>query len=309
MPDMCWRAALAVFIQPQIKPHPDMDEASDSDSDDDRDGNIEPLAIRMARLDLRTPAVFGLSLSAGNQLTRHVRQLAGPASSISLEPGAFPLPEDPVGVQLELYELRSRSRQQAVSSVELVFPEKDLLDALVELYFHHMNSHFPFLHGPMFTQAVKAGKHLVEGGFGATVMLVCAIGSRFTRDPRVLLAESNYHPYSAGWKWFQAVERARRLSFAPAGLHDLQVYAVRDLQFLRCEPPMTRPSSSLWRCSCTGRTRLRGYGQWSARASGRPSKSGCTVSGCTLRRRTSRRSSGGGRSGEYWCHGLCQTRL
>ncbi|PIL25452.1 transcription factor [Ganoderma sinense ZZ0214-1] len=107
-----------------------------------------------------------------------------------------------------------------------VFPPRDLLHALVELYFRHMSYLFPLLHEPTFMQAVKAGLHLRNGGFGATVLLVCAIGSRFTHDPRVLLPESNEHPYSAGWKWFSAVEKARRLSFAPAGLHDLQVYAL-----------------------------------------------------------------------------------
>ena len=115
---------------------------------------------------------------------------------------------------------------------ERVFPPRDLLDTLVDLYFRRMNSHLPLLHEPTFKNAIRAGKHLRDGGFGATVLLVCAIGSRFTRDPRVLLPDSD-HPYSAGWKWFRAVEKVRRLSFAPAGLHDLQVYAVRDLP-LRC---------------------------------------------------------------------------
>ncbi|KAM5544389.1 hypothetical protein V8D89_002049 [Ganoderma adspersum] len=111
---------------------------------------------------------------------------------------------------------------------ERVFPPRDLLDTLVDLYFRHMNNHFPLLHEPTFKNALRAGQHLRDGGFGATVLLVCAIGSRFTRDPRVLLPDSD-HPHSAGWRWFRAVEKARRLSFAPAGLHDLQVYALMAL--------------------------------------------------------------------------------
>ncbi|KAM5544387.1 hypothetical protein V8D89_002047 [Ganoderma adspersum] len=111
---------------------------------------------------------------------------------------------------------------------ERVFPPRDLLDALVELYFHHMNCHLPLLHEPTFKNAVRGGQHLRDAGFGATVLLVCAIGSRFTRDPRVLL-HGSAHLHSAGWKWFHAVEKARRLSFAPAKLHDLQVYALMAL--------------------------------------------------------------------------------
>ena len=109
---------------------------------------------------------------------------------------------------------------------ESSFPPADLLDTLVDLYFRRMNTHFPLLHEPTFRIAVKAGRHLCDGGFGATVLLVCAIGARSTRDPRVLLPDSG-HPHTAGWEWFGRVERARRLSFAPAKLHDLQVYAVR----------------------------------------------------------------------------------
>ena len=109
---------------------------------------------------------------------------------------------------------------------ESSFPPSDLLSALVDLYFSCMNSQFPLLHEPTFKRAIEAGRHLRNGGIGATVLLVCAIGSRFTRDPRVLLPDSD-HPHSAGWKWFRDVEKAKRMSFAPAKLHDLQVYAVR----------------------------------------------------------------------------------
>ena len=108
------------------------------------------------------------------------------------------------------------------------FPPPDLLDALVDLYFDHIGCHYPLLHEPTVKDSIAARLHLRHGPFGATVLLVCAIGSRFTSDPRVLLDGSG-HPHSAGWKWFALVEGVRRLSFAPARLHNLQVYAVRRL--------------------------------------------------------------------------------
>ncbi|PIL25392.1 transcription factor [Ganoderma sinense ZZ0214-1] len=111
---------------------------------------------------------------------------------------------------------------------ESSFPPSDLLGVLVDLYFRHMSCHYPLLHEPTFKNSVAAGEHLRHGPFGATVLLVCAIGSRFTRDPRVLLDGSD-HPHSAGWKWFNLVEGVRRLSFAPAKLHTLQVYALMAL--------------------------------------------------------------------------------
>ncbi|KAM5544331.1 hypothetical protein V8D89_001991 [Ganoderma adspersum] len=111
---------------------------------------------------------------------------------------------------------------------ESSFPPRDLLDGLVDLYFHHMNGHWPLLHEPTFKNTVAAGQHLRNGGFGATVLLVCAIGARFTRDPRVLLDGSDHH-HSAGWKWFLLVDRLRRMSFAPAKIYDVQIYALMAL--------------------------------------------------------------------------------
>ena len=111
---------------------------------------------------------------------------------------------------------------------ERSFPPRDLLDALVDLYFAHTNSEFPLLHGPTFRKLIAAGEHLRNGGFGATVLLACAIGARFTRDPRVLLDDSDHH-HSAGWKWFLAVVDVRRIPFAPAKVYDLQIHAVRDV--------------------------------------------------------------------------------
>ncbi|KAM5544366.1 hypothetical protein V8D89_002026 [Ganoderma adspersum] len=110
------------------------------------------------------------------------------------------------------------------------FPPPDLLSTLLDLFFAHMNSHYPVLHAPTFTAAVAAGEHLRNGGFGATVLLACAIGARFTRgdDERVLLEGEDHH-HSAGWRWFLVVVGVRRMSFAPAKIYDLQIYALMAL--------------------------------------------------------------------------------
>ncbi|KAM5544332.1 hypothetical protein V8D89_001992 [Ganoderma adspersum] len=105
---------------------------------------------------------------------------------------------------------------------ESSFPPRDLIDELVDLYFVHINCYTPLLHEPTFRKSITAGEHLRNGGFGATVLLVCAVASRFTRDPRVLLDGSDHH-HSAGWKWFLLVERVRKMSFAPAKIYDLQI--------------------------------------------------------------------------------------
>ncbi|RPD72366.1 hypothetical protein L226DRAFT_546928 [Lentinus tigrinus ALCF2SS1-7] len=105
------------------------------------------------------------------------------------------------------------------------FPPADLLAKLVDLYFTNINDFLPLLHRPTFEQGIKENLHLHDEGFGSTVLLVCANGSRFTEDPRVLL-DDNKIPQSAGWKWFQQVQMVRKSLLAPPRLYDLQIYAL-----------------------------------------------------------------------------------
>lgn len=62
--------------------------------------------------------------------------------------------------------------------------------------------------------------------FAATVLLVCAVGSRYSDDPRVFLDDTNT-PHSCGWKWFDQVQVVRKSLLAPPSLYDLQFYCVR----------------------------------------------------------------------------------
>ena len=106
------------------------------------------------------------------------------------------------------------------------FPDDDLLSTLVELYFRRCNDLIPLLHEPLFKQNLKDGLHLRIGGFGATVLLVCANASRFSQDRRVLLDGSDGR-HSAGWKWYRQVERMQKLELCPATLYELQTCVVR----------------------------------------------------------------------------------
>lgn len=108
------------------------------------------------------------------------------------------------------------------------FPPTELLDYLVDLYFRNVNDHFQLLHEPSFKASISNGLHRSHGGLGATVLLVCANGSRYAPDPAALLDDSYPPSRSSGWQWYQAVKNVWKLPLAPAKLHDLQVYAVRD---------------------------------------------------------------------------------
>jgi len=83
----------------------------------------------------------------------------------------------------------------------------------------------PILHRPTFLRSLNSGLHLREPAFGMTVLLVCAIGSRFTSDIRVLL-DDDISDLSSGWKYFTQVPVFRNGLFLRSTLYDLQCYTV-----------------------------------------------------------------------------------
>jgi hypothetical protein len=107
------------------------------------------------------------------------------------------------------------------------FPDPDLLANLVDLYFEDINSFLPLLHRPIFGKSLADNLHLRDDGFGAIVLLVAAVGARFSNDPRVALPGTDAM-HSAGWAWFNQVQMVRRSLFSPPSLYDLQIYCVRD---------------------------------------------------------------------------------
>ncbi|KIY44292.1 hypothetical protein FISHEDRAFT_52319, partial [Fistulina hepatica ATCC 64428] len=111
---------------------------------------------------------------------------------------------------------------------EYTFPSDDLLQQLLELYFLNVNVFFPLLHRPTFQAAIAAGLHHRDGDFGATVLLVCALGSRFSDDPRVRLDGVN-SALSDGWKYFRQVQAPCISMLAPTSLYNLQFYVLSAL--------------------------------------------------------------------------------
>ncbi|KZV68530.1 hypothetical protein PENSPDRAFT_653130 [Peniophora sp. CONT] len=83
----------------------------------------------------------------------------------------------------------------------LRFPDQALMDELIEHYFTNINIFTPILHRPTFENDLRSYLHLRERNFGCVVLLVCALGSRFTDDRRVLV-DGDETRQSAGSKWF-----------------------------------------------------------------------------------------------------------
>jgi len=76
----------------------------------------------------------------------------------------------------------------------------------VQLYFDIVNVSIPVLHEATFQAAVAEGLHWTDQTFGGLLLLVCALGSRFSKDLRVCIQPNDPNRHSAGWHYFEQVE-------------------------------------------------------------------------------------------------------
>ncbi|KAJ7578561.1 fungal-specific transcription factor domain-containing protein [Mycena floridula] len=108
----------------------------------------------------------------------------------------------------------------------LMFPEQDLMETLIGLYFEHYNLFQPLLHRPSFEKSLREGLHHQNYYFGATVLVVCALGSKYSDDSRVFL-EGTETEQSCGWPFFSQVQPLQGTSLAsPPSLYELQYYCL-----------------------------------------------------------------------------------
>lgn len=96
---------------------------------------------------------------------------------------------------------------------------------LVRQYFQNVNVYLPFLHRPTMEKLVEDKLYLTNDSFASVLLLICAVASRYTEDPRVFL-ENVDSPHSRGWKWFDQVQLVRKSLLSPPSLYDLQTYCV-----------------------------------------------------------------------------------
>ncbi|KAJ7767023.1 fungal-specific transcription factor domain-containing protein [Mycena maculata] len=110
------------------------------------------------------------------------------------------------------------------------FPEDDLMISLISLYFDNVNIFFPIVHRPTFEKAFATNTHIHHDGFADTLLLVCALGARYSEDSRVHLPTVT-ECGTAGWKWFDQVQLAGLPVSGQATLYDLQCYCLA-IQFI-----------------------------------------------------------------------------
>lgn len=108
---------------------------------------------------------------------------------------------------------------------DFTLPEDDLLSSLVDLYFAEVNPFVPLLHRPTFEKSVKDKLYLEDKDFTMVLLLVCAVASRYTDDPRVL-SDGMTAKQSSGWKWVKQTLLARKSLLSVPTLHYLQIICV-----------------------------------------------------------------------------------
>lgn len=91
----------------------------------------------------------------------------------------------------------------------LLFPPADLLASLIALFFRTTNPYFRLIHEPTFLRQINSGLHYSSHSFGSVVLAACALGARYSDDPRV--GEGHYR----GWTYYSQLEPVRAGQYIP----------------------------------------------------------------------------------------------
>ncbi|KAJ7168986.1 hypothetical protein C8R46DRAFT_1093013 [Mycena filopes] len=145
-------------------------------------------------------------------------------AAVDLKNGRVPPPDFPL--------ITSQIEPRKPPAPVYDFPDDDLLASLIDLYFSAVNPFLPLLHRPTFDAAVHAHLHRTHAAFANTVLLVCALGARYSTDARVPLPDMPAE-LTAGWRWFDQVKLSGHVWHAHPTLYDLQSYCLA-AAFLDC---------------------------------------------------------------------------
>ncbi|KIY64274.1 hypothetical protein CYLTODRAFT_358659 [Cylindrobasidium torrendii FP15055 ss-10] len=113
----------------------------------------------------------------------------------------------------------------AAADLPYIFPDQDLLRHLIDVYFEEESTIAPLLYRPTFEARLSCHLHEYDRSFGALVLAVAAIASRYCNDdPRVLLDPTA--KTSAGWHWYRQIRPIPSAFSSPPNLHNVQTYVL-----------------------------------------------------------------------------------
>ncbi|KAJ7147903.1 fungal-specific transcription factor domain-containing protein [Mycena crocata] len=116
------------------------------------------------------------------------------------------------------------------------FPDADLIASLLKLYFSNVHPTLPLLHRPSFERSVKEDLHLRDHQFGALLLAVLALASRYSDDPRVFFPEAN-STLSSGWSFFVQVQVISKSWREIPSLYEFQLYCLATLYIYGSSAP------------------------------------------------------------------------
>ncbi|KAF5335057.1 hypothetical protein D9758_016330 [Tetrapyrgos nigripes] len=131
----------------------------------------------------------------------------------------------------EYWVLSPYERTRIEEEPMLQFPDDDHLQSLLEAYFAFHHPYQPLLHQASFERSVAEGLQLRDHQFGALLLAVCSVASKYSEDPRNLPKDSSA-VLALGWRWFQQLKLTRPIFAEPVSLYELQTYCLQ-IHFLQ----------------------------------------------------------------------------
>ncbi|KAJ3875250.1 fungal-specific transcription factor domain-containing protein [Lentinula edodes] len=127
--------------------------------------------------------------------------------------------------RLEFWSVQPWQKTKSENPPPFEFPPDDLMTDLIQLYFTQFNPLLPLLHHPSFLRNVAEGLYYKDRHFGGLVLAVCALGARFSNDPRVV-EDYTTSEQSIGWKWIRQIQPIRHSFTEPPSIYEIQLYTV-----------------------------------------------------------------------------------
>ncbi|KAK7063670.1 fungal-trans domain-containing protein [Favolaschia claudopus] len=210
----------SVFESPDAL-NPENDADQDSDSASESDESVEELASRFRRFEMDDPDFK--------------QECFGSASSFALADHVISMKETDEG---SLFFMNSRrplywdllpwERDAYAEHPKYMYPAKDLMQSLLQLYLINVHPTFPILHFPSFSRSVEDGLHLTNAKFGGALLALLAVASRYSKDPRVFV-NGDTSLLSAGWTFFhQILNWFVPKNFQPT-IYDVQMYGLMSM--------------------------------------------------------------------------------
>ncbi|KAF9076758.1 fungal-specific transcription factor domain-containing protein [Rhodocollybia butyracea] len=198
-------------------------------------------------LDADTSVLDGLSESLEGMDLEHIESAKGrhygQSSNIMMFKAVMDIRNDYIGENGYYHESNFKKRPEFWAihpwqlkpeevPVPFKFPDENLIQDLVKLFLDRINYLIPFVHGPSFLKNIEKGLHFNDRQFGALVLAVCAVGARFSKDPRIF-EDGSTSEQSVGWRWIRQVDPIKKSFTSPSSVYELQLYGVY-IMFMQC---------------------------------------------------------------------------